>query len=245
VILARAWLKEFGVPAEPTVRVFCFPYAGGAASMFRDWVGLLPPTVGLTAVQLPGREGRFREPAYDRMGPLVEDLADVIGTSLDLPYVLLGCSMGARVAFSLAHELRKQGLALPSSLVVAASPAPCLEVAVPGWDESDEGLLRYLADLGATPSSVLSNPALLDVTLPLVRADLSVVGSWRYPSPAPLPMPIHAFCGEADKHASAELMAPWAAETYAGLTLTTVPGGHFFFKANPRSVLDTVDFGVS
>ncbi len=41
------------------LRLFCFPYAGAGASVFREWGKGLPEGVEAFAVQLPGREDRF------------------------------------------------------------------------------------------------------------------------------------------------------------------------------------------
>jgi len=231
------WLRRFGTTTEPESRLFCFHSAGGAASAYQGWAELLPAGVELVAVQLPGRESRFTEPPHDRMAPLVGDLTEVLDPLLDRPFAFFGHSMGARVAFSLAHALGERG---PARLFVAGSPAPSLLVPVPAWNGSDAGLVRYLADLGGTPPEVLADAELLSLLLPALRADLTVVATWDYPDHEPLTCDLHALSGRLDPYAPPARMAAWAKETSAAFTLDTLPGGHFFVRTELPRVLDTV-----
>src|SRR5215213_10719856 len=97
--LTRPWSRD-------GIVLFCFPYAGGGASVFRDWIGALGSSVEVCPVQLPGREGRFREPAFTRLAPLVDSLVESLGSHLDRPFALFGHSLGALIAFEFARRLR-------------------------------------------------------------------------------------------------------------------------------------------
>src|SRR5438132_13986114 len=68
------------------LRLVCLPFAGGGASVFRQWPDGLPLDVDVLAAQPPGRESRFREPACTHMDRLVAALADAAGPRLDRPY---------------------------------------------------------------------------------------------------------------------------------------------------------------
>jgi medium-chain acyl-[acyl-carrier-protein] hydrolase len=46
------------------VRLFCFPYSGASASIFYTWPNMLPATIEVYPVQLPGRETRLAEPPF-------------------------------------------------------------------------------------------------------------------------------------------------------------------------------------
>ena len=92
--------------------MFCLPYAGGGASAY---TGLLRELTDLTVVpiQLPGRENRIAEPPAFT----IQEIADEIAPATDAPYLLYGHSMGARIAFEVARELRRRGLPGPLSLI--------------------------------------------------------------------------------------------------------------------------------
>lgn len=226
--VTSGWARSYAERPDAAVRLFCFPYAGGTASLFRTWHTALPATIEPVAIQLPGRDDRFDEPPHERMAPLVADLADALTPLLDKPYACYGFSMGARVALALAHEVRDRGLPAPRRLFVASSAAPALRRPVRGWDEPEEGLVAYLRDLGGTPPELFDNPGLLELFLPSLRADLTVVGTCPVVPTTPLDVPIRAFAGEADAEAPPARMRDWAMETSAGFELTTLAGGHFF-----------------
>jgi surfactin synthase thioesterase subunit len=222
------WIRRFTSGGTAAVRLFCFHFAGGSPAMFRNWPPHLSAGISVEAILLPGRDSRFKEPAYDQMGPLVEALVEVLRGRLDRPYALFGHSMGAQVSYNVAHALSALELPPPVGLFVAASPGPSLHREIPGWNESDERLVGYLRDLGGTQANVLGNSDLLNLMLPTLRADLTVVATWPYQARTPLTVPIHAFTGEDDKFAPAESMAWWSRETVGRFRQTMLPGGHFF-----------------
>ncbi|XVV00260.1 thioesterase II family protein [Actinosynnema sp. CA-248983] len=232
-------LRYFG-PTTGRVRLVCFHYAGGTASMFRDWPARLPADVSVVAVQLPGRDTRLDEAPHDRMGPLVAELVDVLSPVLDLPFAFYGHSMGARVSLYLAHALRALGGPDPVAMFVASSAAPASMTRVRGWDESDDGLVQYLRDLGGTPPIVFERPDLLELFLPALRADLTVVATAGAPPRPALTVPLHVFSGADDHEASPERMAAWREETTGPFVHEVVSGGHFFAPEGVDHVLDRI-----
>ncbi|MEV6948659.1 alpha/beta fold hydrolase [Streptomyces sp. NPDC051172] len=238
---AGRWFRPLGpAGAAARLRLICFHYAGGSPTMFRTWPGLLPQDVSVEPVLLPGRDARFREQPYYRMGPLVGSVAEALGPRLDRPYALFGYSMGAQVAFHVAHALRAAGLPQPAALFVGASPGPFLQREVPAWDKSDDDLVAYLHDMGGTPRHILDDPDLLALMLPTLRADLTTVATCPYTERPPLGMPVHAFAGEDDPSASPERMEAWRRETDGDFRLTVLPGGHFFLNDHLAAVTSTL-----
>lgn len=224
------WVRRLGSGENPRCRLFCLHGAGSGPGMFRDLPVHLPDDVSVEAVLLPGRENRIAERPYDRMGPLVEALAEALGRRLDLPYAFFGYSMGAQVSYNLTHALRRRGLPLPMGLFVAASPGPYLQREVPGWNESDDRLVEYLRELGGTAPQILDDPDLLGLLLPTLRADLTVIATWPYRTRPTLPVAVRAFSGTEDGPASPERMGAWRMETHGVFRQTVLPGGHFFIN---------------
>jgi surfactin synthase thioesterase subunit len=224
----------------PRCRLICLHCAGSGPGMFRELPDHLPAGVSVEGVLLPGRENRIGERPFDRMGPLVEALADALRPRLDLPYALFGYSMGAQVSYNLAHVLRDRGLPLPLGMFVAASPGPYLQREVPAWNESDDRLVQYLRDLGGTARHVLDDPDLLDLLLPTLRADLTVVATWPYRTRPTLPVAVRAFSGAEDGPASPERMGAWRRETHGMFRQSVLPGGHFFINDSLPAVAEVI-----
>ena len=115
------WVERFSPRSEDRLRLFCFPYAGGGAAVFRQWPGLLPTGVEVCAVELPGRGRRFGEPLFKSLSLLVMELSSNLEPFFDRPFVFYGHSMGGLLAFELARSLRRTER---RSLKFFSSPPP-------------------------------------------------------------------------------------------------------------------------
>lgn len=224
------------------VRLFCFPFAGGGASVFRSWACDVAADVELMPVQLPGRETRFGEPLIDDLDGLVRATVDGIGDLLQPPFAFYGHSMGALLAFELSRHLRRQGRAPPGVLLVSGFRAPHLpDDSAPVHVLGDDKLVAEMRTLAGTPDAVLEDAELCSLLLPILRADFRICETYRHRDESPLSCPIVAFAGIDDAHASAEVAAGWSEHTTAEFTLQVLPGNHFFPLYTSRSaVLDEI-----
>src|SRR5919197_5894001 len=116
---ATPWLISYRLSPRARARLFCFPYAGGAAHIFRQWPQRLPEGVEVCAVQPPGRGGRLRERPFTSLGELVAAAAPALRPFMELPFAFYGHSMGATVAYELARRLEEEGRAGPLHLFVS------------------------------------------------------------------------------------------------------------------------------
>ena len=64
---AYAWVTRSVPNPNAKLRLFCFPYAGGGASIYRGWPDELPHEIEVCAVQLPGRETRMHEQPFEHV----------------------------------------------------------------------------------------------------------------------------------------------------------------------------------
>jgi medium-chain acyl-[acyl-carrier-protein] hydrolase len=219
-----------GYPRSPKLRLFCFPFAGGGASLFRSWSDRLPSAITVRPIQLPGREDRFGEPAFTCLQPLVDDVITSILTQAHLPFALFGHSMGSLIAFEVARRLRRLHARQPKCLFVSGRRAPQLPDSEPplsGLPAAD--LVRELRRLNGTPAWVLECAELMEFILPTLRADFAVSETYLYRDEPPLDCPIHAFGGAGDPDAGHEDLVAWSRQTAGQFVLRIFPGDHFYF----------------
>jgi medium-chain acyl-[acyl-carrier-protein] hydrolase len=227
--------------AGPRLRLFCFPYAGGGASIYARWPELLPPGVELAAVQLPGRESRLAEKPYSVLGPLVEKLGEVLAPHMDLPFAFFGHSNGGLMAFELVRLLRRQGRQLPEHLFVGGRPAPQVELTDPPvhalpHDEFIAALRRF----GATPEEVLESAEIMSLVEPLLRADFALGETYVYTPEPPLPVPLSAYGGATDDEVELWQVEAWKEQAGGAFRFETFPGGHFFLHDDRARLLQVL-----
>jgi medium-chain acyl-[acyl-carrier-protein] hydrolase len=236
-----AWLPWRRPDPAAGLRLFCWPHAGGGASLYSAWRGKMPAGVELAAVQLPGRESRLGERAFDRIEPLVEAAARGLAPFFDLPFALFGHSMGARIAFELARRLRDERGLVPQHLFVSGCRAPQLARDEPALHPLDDArFVEELRRIGGMPEAVLADAELRALYLPILRADFTLVETYRYREAAPLDCPITAFGGMDDPRSSRDQLEPWAAQTTRALAVHVLRGDHFFLQARREELLAIV-----
>jgi surfactin synthase thioesterase subunit len=224
-------------PAAP-LTLWCLPNAGAGAAAYARWRRMAPPGVTVQALELPGRGTRMREPLMVSFDALCDELEHDLRQWLSRggPYALFGHSMGALLAYELAQRLRTHRCP-PRALLVSGSPAPALRDPARFAEPLDDATLAgHLRQLGGTPAELLDNAEMMQLTLPVLRADFRVCASYRHRPRAPLACPVHAFGGRADQ-AVRDTVAGWKDEAGGAFTLDWYDGGHFFLHDHAQAML--------
>ncbi len=230
---ADKWIRFLNAPTSPRLRVFCLPFAGGGTLQYRPWARVLPADVQLCGLVLPGREERMNEPALTQMSSLVNALVAALRPHLDLPFVLYGHSMGGLVGYELAHALRERLGVSPAHLIVSARVAPDVPVQSALSTLPDAQFVTALNQrYGGIPQILLDEPELLALFIPVMRADLTVVDTYRYQPRELLSCPISAFGGTTDQAVAPAALEAWSRHTRGPFTMQLVDGGHFFIQTN-------------
>lgn len=204
---------------------------------YHRWRKRLPEWLQVRPLELPGRGLRMDEPLQQHLTPLIEQLADELANDLPAPYALFGHSLGGLLAFELAHALKARGLPEPLCLLVSATAGPARrDVSDYREAKTDAELIAKLRSLQGTPEDALANQELLDLMLPILRADFLVAGSYQYRQRTPLQASIHVFGGKDDSIGVDELL-DWQGETASGFSLDMFVGGHFFLHTQEAPVL--------
>ena len=227
------WVRLLSGNPNPRLRVFCLPYAGGGTLQYRPWARALPDELQLCALLLPGREERMGEPGWTQMEPLVTALVEAMRPLLDRPFVLYGHSMGALISYELAHALRRTLGVEPARLIVSGRSAPEVTNQTTFHKLPDDSLVTALNQrYGGIPQVLLNEPELLAMFVPVLRADFTLIETYRYEPREPLTCALTAFGGTRDRTVSPAAVQAWQHHTVGPFAAHFVEGEHFFIQSN-------------
>jgi len=243
---SEKWLVRPKPNPDARLRLFCLPFAGGTAMVFRTWPDDLPLDIELCAVQLPGRETRLQEPPFSRMTDLVPVLDRALRPFLDRPFVLFGHSMGGLISFELIRHWRRKGDALPLHLFVSGRRSPDSPCRFPDMHDLPRGeLIKKIRDYGGTPEAVLEEEELMDLIIPIIRADFSILETYKYYEEKPLDLPITVYAGTEDIRTTPDELEAWRRHTTASVAVRNFSGDHFFLQSVRDVVLQALSEDLS
>jgi len=215
------------------VTLFCLPFAGGTASVFKT----LPESLGVIArmvpLELPGRGLREAEATPKTVDAMVADISAQIDAEGEAPYAIFGHGLGARLAYLVACRRRAENRPEPLLLILAGEGPP--EVAP--WRSGLSGLpedefLKAAVAAGAYPEEMLKLTSRMAETVgPPLRADLRAFDAFDPPNAAPLSCPMLVILAGRDVVTKREADR-WSRRTTGRFEMKVIPGVQFFFLKN-------------
>jgi medium-chain acyl-[acyl-carrier-protein] hydrolase len=240
------WLAYYKPNPQADMRLFCFPYAGGSAAIYRTWADQLPKNLEICPVQLPGRGTRLSDQLFTQLMPIVEALAPALRAYCDRPFAFFGHSMGAAIAFELARHMRQHYRCEPEHLFVSGRNAPQFPNDHPfTYDLPEAQFIDEVRRLNGTPKEVLDHPELMQLMLPLLRADFSVIQTYVYVAGELLNSSITAFGGLLDPEVTREGLEGWSKQTTGRFSLRMFPGDHFFLQTSHDLILKAIAYDLN
>lgn len=250
------WIAYRKAKSEPLLRLFCLPYGGSGASVFRDWQNDLPDNIEVCPIQLPGRENRMSEQPLHDIKIVIENLLNNIENLFDVPFAFFGHSFGALIAFELTRHLRKHQLPMPEHLFLSAYPDPrtptknldkmlnqlnYLNISLAdiqstsGIEKLTDEQLFQLSDVFNQNGIVdygdhLLNRDVIKILLPIFIGDMSIVKSYQYHDEAALDVPMTIFIGKNDSWIDYQDQLTWNQHTNKNCITHEFSSGHLFIK---------------
>ncbi|MFA0812686.1 thioesterase II family protein [Microbulbifer epialgicus] len=235
--MSEAWLQIPNPKPNAVIRLMCLPHAGGSAALYRPWAKLLPDSVELVLVCLPGRGHRYNETMPADMQTLISLLSRAVTPILDRPWAVFGHSMGATVAHELILSLHRESLRDPEHLFVSARKAPQFQKSGNIHKLDDESLCQRITQLGGTAPELLEMPELRALFLPAIREDYRLIETSKVSSDQLLNCPITAMVGRDDPVLSINDARGWQQWTNCQFQLKEYAGNHFYLSDCPDSVV--------
>eukprot|EP00043_Microstomoeca_roanoka_P001676 m.33998 g.33998 ORF g.33998 m.33998 type:complete len:523 (-) comp10957_c0_seq2:235-1803(-) len=234
-------------PPRPCgLRVVCFHGAGCSDSIFTlarlsgkvahnpflQWQQDEENDVQVLGVQLPGREQQYTVSPFKSIEAAAKAFVDNCQAIFDVPYVLVGHSVGSWLAHAIALELIGRGLKPPQKLYLAAFPAPTIPLNLRPWNMSrsmnDDELKEEALAWGVNP--VVLREDIWATYGPLFRADFKLFDErpQMMPDQASLgSIPITVTHAIRDTRITRELIETWRTIS-TRCTIDTSDGEHLF-----------------
>ncbi|MDQ0232876.1 thioesterase II family protein [Metabacillus malikii] len=224
------------------MRLYCLPYAGGSSYVFSKWIRNLHPDIELVPIEYPGRGRRILEPLISNSEELVNDIFENIKDGLDdLPYILLGHSMGSLLAYELVYKILKSNNKGPTFIIFSGTdPLKCREKKIISTLPHEEFVQEVLA-MGGTPKEVFSNKEMAEIYIPILRSDFQLVESYRAGEYQPLDIDLFVFYGKNDYSTDLTILNEWKFYTTKSCHFSEFEGGHFFIHDNEREVIEEIN----
>jgi 3-oxoacyl-(acyl-carrier-protein) synthase/surfactin synthase thioesterase subunit/acyl carrier protein len=254
--VSTPWIAYRQTPEHPEMRLFCFPYGGGGASIYRKWSTILPNNIEVCPIQLPGREDRLEELPMRDMSSLIDILIEILKNELDLPFAFFGHSFGSLIAFELTRRLRKLNMPLPTHLFFSAYPEPSiptrsLDNLISHLKRADVDLFELdnqssVANVSSDKLNMIvevfnthgiaeygahtMNAKAIKLLLPIFIADMKIVSTYHYHEEAPLDIPMTVFLGKEDIWVPPADLKGWKKESSVKCDFYEINSGHMFIR---------------
>lgn len=173
-------------------QLFCFTFAGGAASFF-DQISndLAVSNIDCVKLEYSGHGARHREPLYRDHQELADDLFGqfqhlyVRGRESGLTscdnYALFGYSMGSITLVEVLRRILASVLPAPKHIFLAAhEPHTKAELLTFTPDEMDEWVRDRTIKFGTVPEKLLNNKTYWRMYLPLYRHDYTLLAHYDF-----------------------------------------------------------------
>ncbi len=219
--------------------IILFPYAGGGANIYRNWTPNFHD-FNVLRILYPGRENRFNEQPLTNIDTLVCEIYQEMleEYNFDNEYYLFGHSMGTKVVYELALKIKhNEKLSNPKGIIISAGRAPCYKEENPIYHLDNEYFIDGLKSYGGTPQEVLENKDLMDMFLPMLRADFVIDEEYQDKLYEKLESPILALMGTHDTQIELEELLEWEKYTTCDFRYDYVNGGHMFINDNPDEAI--------
>ncbi|SES92628.1 type I polyketide synthase [[Clostridium] polysaccharolyticum] len=230
-MMENKWIFQSKGKAEDGYKLFCIPYAGAGASVYRTWQSLFGNEIKVVPIQLPGRENRFGEKLVDDAKELASQIFEGIKEKLAGRFSIFGHSMGGIIAYELT-VLIEEKLGISPDILFMSATALQPELAEKHVSRlSDEQLIKYLTRAGGTVGELIGNENFRQVYFPIIRNDYCLVEQYKSEQKK-IKAKIRAFASYEDREIS-YLETQTLNTVTDNFSISYLDGGHFFIQTSP------------
>ena len=208
-------------------QIFLLHFAGGNKYSLQFLKPLLEDRLDFQAIELPGRGARFDENILLNKDLAIKDYVTQIKSLRNgLPYLIYGHSMGATLGLEVTKAMEELNDA-PFKLVVSGNAGPRVGEKKDRYLLGHDEFIEELKTLGGVPTEVLEHKELLEIFIPIIRADFEVLEKEnREQNPEIINAPILSIMGRQEE--TSDQIDNWKNFTSGKMTSKLLEGNHFF-----------------
>lgn len=211
-------------------------HAGGDKYAFRNLQQNLLPEIESIAFELPGRSDRISEPFIKNIYQAVDDIYAQLQRQMPNEYCIIGNSMGAAIAYLLAHKLQQENKQMPKHLFLSSRLSPDAykqEPNIVGISSTD--FWKVVQQYDGVPAQLLQHKELMEFYEPILRTDFELLQQFNesFESIAAIDVPASILFGDQDvRNVSYEKMQGWRKFFVNYIDIKSFEGKHFFLYEN-------------
>ncbi|MBF0205070.1 MAG: thioesterase [Desulfamplus sp.] len=217
--------------ANKKIVLYCISFAGGSSYSYRDFAKHLDNSIEVEAIDLPGHGKKLREALLTDINLMADHILDQIRTAIPTtPFAIYGHSMGATIGYQLCRALIREGLPMPLHLFFSSRQGPSVPIKEEGKYLHllpQDQFIKMAMEYGGIPREVAAEKELMDLFVPIMKADFKAVAQYTYEPAPPLDIPITVLIGANEKTTYDDAMK-WQEVTCHKISMTQFSGGHFF-----------------
>ncbi|PKM50192.1 MAG: thioesterase [Firmicutes bacterium HGW-Firmicutes-7] len=228
-------------------RLFCFPHAGASAAYYTRWSKYLDPNIEIIPVEMSGRGRRMNEVLFNSVEEAVEDVyAFLKSHDFNIPYMLFGHSMGTLIIYELMNKIITNGDKNPLHIFLSGRYPPHINKGKVIHTLSDEDFMQEIIKIGGTPKEICQNKELLELFIPILKADYKIVEQYKYRVlKNKWKIDITALTGNEDFEVSVNEILQWKEYAEEGFYYHVLSGGHFFIHDKEQEVVSIINNALS
>lgn len=162
------------------IPVFCFSHAGGMSFAYRDFVSAnRSGRFEYIPIDISGHGKRMGEKLYFLFDEIVEDLYNNVCVKLEdkQPFMLMGHSMGAWIAFEIAKRFQSKGIS-PMLLILSSNVPEGYYIDRVSIEVGDEVVRQQLVERNPELKQFFKDEMLLKTFSPIIKADYIAIGDY-------------------------------------------------------------------
>jgi len=211
---------------------------------YAGWKALSDLDVDLRPIEYSGHGSRNAEPLLQTVEDLIDDIYHHISSELDdIPYAILGHSMGALIAYELVRKIQQEQQPEPAHLFFSAKLPPYIDnrpIVLSHLNDVD--FLDVFIKLGGINKDFIENKEVVDYILPILRSDCKIIDTYIHPENVlNCNCDITILYGNQDIAYIPEDIEKWKFCTEKQCDFHVFDGDHFFIHKLKTEVLGTIN----